>query len=175
MFERIISLEIEHAYMELKAILLKKKCVVLCEESPKYVSVKQGSLHGVSPKSAKKVISYSLFPIDSGTRIVSVSSLSSDWANLTLYGSLFAAFVAAVFWWISSEIETYLTTQISGYWTWLAEAYGYPNFQRTLFMVNVTRALAIIIVATIILEILIVVYVYRGIDTFSEEVLRMLP
>jgi hypothetical protein len=169
--ERISSLKIESAYSEVKTLLLEKGCKIVSEEPPKHILIRHGSLWGISPKYAKKIVSYNIFPYKSGTKIVSYSSISPDWANMTLWGNIIAGVVAAVFWWIASDISNYLAIGKSGYWTWLAEAFGYPLAQRTFFMINLTKSLSIILVITILLEILDVFMVYRKIDTFAEETL----
>ena len=174
LLERSVDLEIEEAYSELKTILLKRGCKIVSEEPPNHVSIEHGSLRGVSPRSAKKVVSYHTFPRESGTRIVSCSSVSSDWANLTLWGNIIAGVVAAVFWWIATDIAALVTDGASGYWTWLAAAFGYPDVQYTFFMVNLTKALSIVLVVAILLEILDVIVVYRRIDTFAKETLEKL-
>jgi hypothetical protein len=171
LLERSISLEIEKTYTKLKTILLERGCKILSEEPPKRISVKHGSLRGVSSQRAKKVVSYHAFPDKSGTRIVSHSSVSSDWVNLTLWGNITAGLLAAVFWWIAADIDALLVEGISGYWTWLAGAFGYPDVQYTSLMINVTKALSIALVVTIILEILDVFIVYRNINTFALETL----
>ena len=171
LLERSVGLETEKAYSELRGILLEKGCKIVSEEPPKRVSIEHGSLRGVSPKSAKKVVSYEFSPDKSGTRIVSYSSVSSDWANLTLWGNVLAGVVAALFWWIAADIDALLVDGTSGYWTWLARAFGYPDVQYAFFMVNVTKALSIVLVVTILLEILDVFIVYRGIDSFAAETL----
>jgi len=174
MLERFVDLEIERAYSELRNRLLEKSCRIVSEEPPKHISVEQGSLRGVSPKSAKKVIVYQFHPQESGTRINSCSSISSDWANLTLWGNIAAGVVAAVFWWIASDIWVLATDGTYGYWTWLAGAFGYPNVQYTFFMMNVTKALSIVLFVTIVLEILDVFIVHRKIDAFAKETLNEL-
>jgi hypothetical protein len=174
LIERITSLKVESAYSEVKTLLLEKGCKTVSEEPPKHILIRYGSLWGISPKYAKKIVSYHIFPYKSGTKIVSYSSISPDWANLTLWGNIIASVVAAVFWWIASDISNYLASGNSGYWTWLAEAFGYPHAQRTFFMINLTKALSIILVITIILEILDVFIVYRKIDTFAEETVNEL-
>ncbi len=155
----------------MKSILIKKGCKIVSEDAPEHILVKHGSLRGVSPKSAKKEIKYELLPDGKGTKIKSCSSISSDWAKLTLWGSVMAAVVAVVFWWIASDITTLLEYGTTGYWTWLARAFGYPNIPYTLFMLNVTRALSIVLVVTIIFEIIDGFFVYRKIDSFAAETL----
>ena len=171
MLERAIGLEIEKGYSELRTILLEKGGRIVAEEPPKIISIQYGSLRGISPKGAKKIVSYQFFPNKSGTRIISRSSISSDWANLTLWGNIIAGIVAAVFWWIATDMENFVVNGISGYWTGLARAFGYPAVQHVFFMINVMRALSIVLVVTIILEILDVFIVYNKINSFAEETL----
>ena len=168
---RNVSTEIEGTYSELKEVLLEKDCKVVSEEPPKHILVRHGSLRGVSPRNAKKVVDYRIFPHNSGSKIVFQSSISSDWANLTLWGNVAAGFLAAMFWWIASDIADLLSDGKSGYWTFLARAFGYPNVQYADIMVNVTKALSIVLVVTIVLEILDVLIVYRKINNFAEETL----
>lgn len=171
MHERICRLKNKNAYSEVRTILLEKGCKILSEEPPKQILIRHGSLRGVSPKKAKKIISYHIFPHKSGTKVVSYSSISPDWANLTLWGNIIAGVVAALFWWIASDVTNYLATGKSGYWTWLAGVFGYPNTQQVFFMINVTKVLSIVLVVTIFLEILDVFIVYHKIDAFSREIL----
>ena len=174
LLERIVSLEKEEAYSELKTILLEKGCKIVSEEPPKHISVKHGSLRGVSPISAKKLVSYHIFSHESGTRIVTYSSISSDWVSLTFGGSMIAGFVAAMFWWIAYDISSLVINGEHRFWTWLARAFGYPDLQYTFFMINVIKLLAIVLVATIIFEVLDFSIVYRKINTFAEETLDLL-
>ena len=171
MLKRSIESESKKAYLELKTILLERGCKIVSEDPPERISIQHGSLHGVSPKNAKKIVSFKMLPIKLGTKIESCSALSSDWLNLTIAGNIIAGFVAAIFWWIASDIAALLSTGNPGYWTWLAGAFGYPDVQYTLFMINVTKALSIVLIVTIILEILDVFIVYRGINTFAKETL----
>ena len=174
MSTRNVSTEVKSTYSELRGILLDKGCKIISEESPKHIVVSHGSLRGVSPRNAKKVVDYRISPHNSGTRIVSQSSVSSDWANLTLWGNVAAAVVAAIFWWIASDITNLVVDGKSGYWSWLARAFGYPNIQYAFFMVDITKALSVVLLVTIILEILDVFIVYRKISTFAEMTLSEL-
>jgi len=174
LLERSVDLEIEKAYSKLRTILLERGCRIVSEEPPKQVSIEHGSLRGVSPRSAKKVVSFHNSPHESGTRIASTSSVSSDWANLTLWGNIIAGIVAMIFWWIAADIAALVVDGKSGYWTWLAGAFGYPDVPYTFFMINLTKVLSIFLVAVILLEILDVFIVYRGIDTFAAETLEEL-
>jgi hypothetical protein len=166
--------EIESTYSELKALLLEKDCKIVSEEPPEHILVCHGSLRGVSPRSAKKIVDFQIRQHNSGSRMVTQSSVSSDWANLTLWGNVAAGIVAAIFWWIASDITMLLVNGKIGYWAFLAEAFGFPNIQYAFFMIDITRALSVVLVITIILEILDVFIVYKKINTFAEEILRPL-
>jgi len=91
---------------------------------------------------------------------------------LTLWGNIIAGIVAALFWWIATDIASLVVNGATGYWTWLAGTFGYPDIRYTFFMIDVTKALSIVLVITILLEILDVFIVYRKIDTFAAETLR---
>jgi hypothetical protein len=173
--ERTVSLEVEKAYAELKAHLLEKNCKITAEEAPAFISVKQGSLWGISPATAKKTVTYRLAPVDSGTRITCSCSLASDWKNLTVIGTALAVVVAALCWWIATDLDAVITTQQSSYWSWLVTVDGgYIDFQTAQMLAGVTRMLAVFLVIIIIVEAVVAVYAYFRINVFAEETLREL-
>ena len=174
MFEKVVGLEIEKVYTELKDYLLKSNCKILSEEPPIFISVKHGSIWSVSPRNAKKTVNYRLFPLDSGTRIDSSSSLVSDWKNLSIIGSVLSAIVAVLCLWIAIDLDAYITTQKPSNWSWLMGAYGYAGFQRALALANLTKILAVFLAITLALEILVAVYVSVRINAFAEESLSTL-
>jgi hypothetical protein len=174
LFEKTVSLEIEKAYAELKALLLERGCKIVAEEPPKYILVKQGSLWGISPRSAKKVVSCRLFPQGSGTRVACSSSLASDWRNLTIIGSILSVIVAILCWWIAMDLEAYMITQKPSYWSWIATVDGYTDFQMAQTFVSLTQMLAAFLAITLALEIIVAVYVHFKINEFAEESLNSL-
>ena len=174
MVEKIVSLEIEKAYEELKSLLLKKGGRIMAEEPPARISVKQGSVWGISPTSAKKVMIYSLSPVASGTRISCSSSLASDWKNLTIIGSALSVIVAGLCWWIAIDLEAFTVTQTPSYWSWLATSDGYANFQLVQAFAGLTRVLAVFLVIMMVLEVAIVVYVRSRINEFAQDTLNLL-
>ena len=115
LLERNVKLEIHEAYENLKAVLLQKGCKVIAEEPPTFISVRQGSLWGISPRTSKKVVSCRLSPKDSETRIVVSSSLSSDWKKLTIIGSALSIIVASFCWWIAADLEGFEASQQASY------------------------------------------------------------
>ncbi len=167
-------LPIEQAYTELKNSLLKNKCKIVEEKPVKYIQIKQGSLNGVLPKSAKKTVKFNLSSEGAGTKITSSTEIASDWTNMTIFGNILAAVMAGILLWIASDMQNYLETAKAGYWSWLAPGYGYPNFSNTLFMINMTRALAAFLVVAVIVEIIIVTYVYPRKNVFAEITLKNL-
>jgi hypothetical protein len=112
LFERIVSLEVQKAHEELRNLLLKTKCKIVAEEPLKDITVEQGSLWGVSPKGVKK-ISFNFLPHNSGTRIVSISSLTSDWINISILSYGIIGISALVLGWITIDVEASIVARRS--------------------------------------------------------------
>jgi hypothetical protein len=172
--ERTVSLEIEKAYADLKAVLLEKNCRVIAEEAPVLISVRQGSLWGISPLTAKKNVNYRLDAVESGTRITCASSLAADWKNLTAIGSALSVVVVALCLWMSMDLDALVATQQPSYWSWIATVDGYIDVQTAEMFAGLTRMLAVFLAIILIAEVVIVVYVQSKINTFAEETLNML-
>ena len=170
--EKTTSVPIEQAYSQLRSIIINNKCKITSENPPQYIQVKQGSLNGMQPKNAKKLIEFHLSPEGTGTRIKSSTKIASDWTNLAIFGSVAAAFMTGILLWIAADMQNYVETAKPGFWTWLSKAYGYPDLQKTYFIIEFTRALAVFLIAAIAVEVLIVAYVYPRKDTFAQEILR---
>ena len=168
MLKRTVSLEIDEAYEDLKAVLLEKDCKVISEEPPKQISVKQGSLWGISPRTAKKTIDVNFEPVDSGTQVTFSSRLGSDWKNLTIVGCALAAVLVCLCLWITFDLEAFMVTQKPSFWSWLATVNGSVDFHVGQAIVNLTKSLAVFLSVIILLEIAIVIYVHARIDRFAE-------
>jgi hypothetical protein len=173
--EKITSLSIEQAYSRLKAILLKNNCKIVEENPPELITVKQGTLNGILPRSAKKVVRFHLFVETEGTKVVSDTKIADDWKYLTLFGSVFASVLVGVFVWVAMDMEKFLETAQSSYWTWLSQAFGYPDLYKTLFTINVFKVAAIFLFGTIIFEFVDVLYVYPRKEVFAHGMLEDLP
>jgi hypothetical protein len=172
--EKIVSLEIEDAYAKLKEVLLKKGCKIGAEEPPMSISVGQGSLWGMTPRTAKKHVSYRLIPHNSGTRITASSSLASDWKNLTIIGSALAVLLAGLCWWIAVDLETFMATQKPSSWSWVATVDSYADLQLAQMLANLGKVLAVFLVVVIALEVAIALYAHFRINSFAEETLSSL-
>jgi hypothetical protein len=172
--ERTVGLEIEKAHAELKALLLKRGCRITAEELPVLISVKQGSLWGISPRTAKKVVNYRLAPAASGTRITSSSSLASDWKNLTIIGTALAVVVTSLCVWIATDLDAFMITQQPSYWSWIATVNGYIDSQTAQMFASLTRMLTIFLAIIIAIEAVVAVYAHFRINAFAEETLNAL-
>jgi hypothetical protein len=168
LIERTVNIGIDKAYADLKAVLLEKGCKIISEEPQKQILVKQGSIWGMSPRTAKKIVEVNFAPVDSGTQVTCSSRLSSDWKNLTVVGCALAAVLVGLCLWITFDLDGFLVTQKPSFWSWLVTINGSVDFQVGQAFVNLTRALAVFLSVIIVLEIVIVVYVHTGIDRFAK-------
>jgi hypothetical protein len=172
--ERTVSIKIEEAYADLKAALVEKGCKVLSEEPPRQILVKQGSLWGMSPKTAKKTVDINLASVDSGTRVTCSSKLASDWKNITAVGCALAFVLVGVCLWMATDLGAFMVTHEPSFWSWLVTVEGNVDLQAGQTLVNLTWGLAVFLSVVILLEIAIVVYVHSKINTFAEETLNQI-
>jgi hypothetical protein len=168
--ERTVSLKIEEVYTNLRATLLENGCKVLSEQSPKQISVKHGSLWGITPKTAKKTLNINLETIDSGTRVTYSSKLASDWKNITVVGCILAAVLVGVCVWIASDLSAFMVTAEPSFWSWILG--NTAALQAGQAFVNLSRGLAVFLLIIILLETAIFAYVHSKIDTFAQETLH---
>lgn len=174
MLERTVGLKIEETYPKLKAALTAKGCKVISEKTPNQICFKQGSLWGVSPKTAKKTITVDLEPVDGGTRVKCSSKLASDWKNITLIGCAFALVLVGLCVWMANDLATFMVSHQTSFWSWLVAVGGNVDLVAAQAFVNLTWGLAIFLSVIIFLEGAIVVYVRSKIDAFTEDALNQL-
>ena len=172
MFERKISQSVEQTYASLEKILVAHKCKINAREPPRYIQVTQGSLIGISPMTAKKVVSFSLSADGSQTKVESCSEIASDWKNLTLYGNVITALVIGVFQWITLDMNNYINSAKPGFWAWIAQIFETPSMEAAVLVSNLIQALALFLILVIIFEIIIVIYVYPRKNAFTQHVLE---
>lgn len=127
---------------------------------------------GILPMSAKKVVTFNLFTDGSETKIASSSQIDSDWKKLTLYGNVITAFVIGIFVWMTLDLKSYIETANSNFWAWLAQLYDSYDAWGAFFIISVIQALAMFLALVIVIEILIVIYVYPRKNVFSQQVLE---
>ena len=169
-----MNLEIREAYENLKAALLQEGGKIVAKEPTTSISFNQGSLWGVSPRTAKKVVRYRFYSEVSRTRIVVSSSLSQDWKNLTIIGCVISVVIAALCWWISIDLERFIGNWQPSSWSWIVATVDYTNLELAQAYVGLTRGLAVFLVVVIFVEVGIYVYAKSRIDSFAEDTLRLL-
>jgi len=170
--ERTVSLEIDNAYAALKTAFTAKGCKVISEQSPNKILMKQGSLWGISPTSAKKKIQLNLESVNSDTKVTFSSSLSSDWKNVTLIGCVLAAVLVGLCLWMAFDLNAFLITRKPSFWSWLVTVNGNVDLQVGQAFVNLAKALAAFLSVIILLEVAITVYVHSRIERFTEDTLN---
>ncbi len=174
MLERTVNLKIEEAYPKLKAVLVEKGCRVLSEEPPRQICFKQGSLWGISPKTAKKTVNANFEPVDDGTRISCSSRLASDWKNITLIGCALAIVLVGLCVWMATDLTTFMATRVPSFWSCLIAVGSNVDLVAGQVFVNLTWGLAFFLSVVILLEAAIVVYVHSKIDAFVKGALNQL-
>jgi hypothetical protein len=174
LLERTVSLEIDKAYAALKEAFLKKGFKIISEEQPKKILARQGSLWGMSPLTAKKLVEVDFAPADPGTKVTCSSRMSTDWKNLTLVGCAVAAIMVGLCLWMTFDLSAFLATGKASFWSWLVTVNGNVDLQVGQGFVNLTKALAVFLSVIILLEIVILLYVHAGINKLAEETLNSL-
>jgi hypothetical protein len=172
LFEIFTPTPIDQAFKGLKKILLGSNYTIISEKTHTYICVTQGSLRGILPLSAKKVVSFFLTSDRKGTKISSSSQISDDWKNLALYGSIITVALIGIFSWITIDMNSYIETARPNFWAWLVQIYGPQGSWGAIFLIELIQSLAIFLVFTILFEILIVIYVYPRKNAFSRQVLE---
>lgn len=160
MLERTVDLEIDNAYSAVKTALTNKGCKVISEQSPNIIFLKQGSLWGISPGSAKKKIHVNLESINSKTKVTFSSRLSSDWKNVTLIGCVLAVVLVGLCLWMAFDLNSFIVTRTPSFWSWLVTVNGNVDLQVGQAFVNLAKILAAFLSVIILLEIGITVYVH---------------
>jgi hypothetical protein len=171
LLKRTFNLEIGKAYAEVKATLVSKGCKVVSEDAPKHLLVRQGSLWGMLPETAKKTVDVTLVNINSNTQVTASSRISSDWKNITIIGCVLSAVLAGLCLWMSLDLTSFLGSGKASFWSWLASVKGNVDVAVAQTFVNLTKSLAVFLSVVIVLEIAVAAYAYRGIDRFAQETL----
>lgn len=169
-----VNYAIDDAYSKLKATLEEKGCITVSETPPERLMVKQGSLWGVMPKSAKKTLTCNLKPQGTGTQITCGSKLSRDWLYLTVIGTALSVVVVGLCLWISTDLSTFLQTTRFSTWSWIASVGSRIDYATGDSFVNFTRLLAFFLSAIIAFEIVVTLYTHSRIDNFAKEALQNL-
>lgn len=170
--ERTVNLEIKEARPIVKDSFIAKGCKVLHEEPHKQIKLRQGSLWGITPKSAKKTITITLEPKGSQTRISASSKLASDWKNITIVGCIFALALAVLCGWMATDLANFSVMHTPSFWSWITTFGGNVNLQATQSLINLAWSLTVFLSAVVLLEIAIASYAHIKLNITAEESLN---
>lgn len=174
--EAYLNTEITRAFNKLKLLLTQNECKIISEKPPTAIKVIHGSVWGMSPKTAKKEITFELQKDITKTHVVSISHLTRDYLNLTITGYVFSAVLMLICLWIGFDLQSYASNG-AGFWGWLAWTNGpYGHFDPSIaaVLIKLSLGLAAFLVGTIAVETIIVVKVQAEIHIFAEEIIRAL-
>jgi hypothetical protein len=175
LLEKTVNLEADKTYANLKMVLLEKGCKTKSEQPFKRLLVKQGSLWGMAPKTAKKNMEFTLTQANLATQVTCKSSMSRDWKNITLIGCVLSTVLVGFCGWMAFDLTAFMASGKASFWSWLVNVNGSPDVQVGHSFVNLTLALAVFLSLIILFEVADVVYVQGRIDRFAEETLNSMP
>jgi len=170
-------MDISKAYEELKRLLRENKCRIVEEEPPSKIIVEHGSAFGFSPTSIEKVITFYLMPVDSKTRIIAETSLTSDYKLGGIFGvvlyilllviiGLFVSLVQALLELVMPLVERF-ESHIPPYV--MAELRSHVDMVNNMFSI-----LVFIAIIGIVIGVIWGIYVYWKRDSFAENILKLL-
>lgn len=168
--QTIVNLPIEDAYAKVKAALEQRGAVVVSNKAPHSLMAKQGSLWGLSPKTAKKTIHLTLEQQSNQTTITYNTKLASDWKNITIIGCILSAILTAFCIWVALDLSQFMVDGNPSFWGWLISSRDTVKFQAGEAFVNLSWGLAVFLIIVIALEAAIYVYAARHIEVLAKEV-----
>jgi hypothetical protein len=157
------------SYTKVKAALAQRGAVIVSEEPPNGLVARQGSLWGLSPKTAKKTIHMTLERQGNQTAITYNSKLASDWKNITIIGCILAAILTAFCIWVAFDLSQFMVDGNPSFWGWVITSGDYVKLQAGEAFVNLSWGLAVFLIIVIALEAAIYVYVSRHIEVFAKD------
>ena len=172
MNERIVNLKINEVFGKLKKLIILKGYSILNEESPSILTIKQGSIWGISPRTAKKIIKFNLQPLKSETKIFFSSKLAPKWKNLTLVGYVLSSFLILLSLWINIDLEISLLHRTPSFWSWIATYSNTINFSILQSFSFLAKLLFFFLIVILFFESIIVIYSYLNLNLIAEETLN---
>jgi hypothetical protein len=164
---KIVSMDVSKAYEELKKILREFKCKIVEEESPNKIVVEHGSAFAYSPMNAEKIVTFILTHVDSKTRIVAATQLTSDYKQFIILSKVFGFLAFLILYGVRfGVVDTLinLAKRLAGYVP--------PDIEAMVEMLNVLLFIAI---AMIVIDTIWDIYIYWKRNSFAENVLKLLP
>jgi hypothetical protein len=167
-----VNLPIEDAHAKVKAALAERGAIVVSEDAPRGLVTRQGSLWGLSPKTAKKTIHVTLEQQCNQTAITYNSKLAADWKNITIIGCILAAILTAFCIWVASDLSRFMVDCNPGFWSWIITSGDTVKFQAGEAFVNLSWGLAVFLIIVIALEAAIYVYAQRHLEVYAKEAIE---
>jgi len=172
MNERIVNLKINEVFGKLKQLIILKGYAILNEESPSILTIKQGSIWGMTPRTAKKIVTFNLQSVKSGTSIKYSSKLAPKWKNLTMVGYLSSSFLILLSFWITIDLELSLLNRAPSFWSWIATYANTINFSALQSFSFLSKLLFFFLIVILLIESIIVIYSYLKVNLIAEETLN---
>jgi hypothetical protein len=173
--EKLVSLNVERSYEELRRILLANECKIIAEDPPRSITVKHGSFWAWTPRDVKKKVRFILIPQDSNTKITAITSLASDYIALSILTFILMITIIPVGVWIVIDVENWVMEERSTFWGWLAEnLLGFTGYKKMLMLISIAKILLAITAILLLVSLISDIYIYVKRESFSEEILKML-
>jgi len=172
MNERIVNLKINEVFGKLKQLIILKGYSILNEESPSILTIKQGSIWGMTPRTAKKIVTFNLQPLKSETSIKFSSKLAPKWKNLTIAGYVLSSFLILLSLWITIDLELSLLNRAPSFWSWIATYANIINFSALQSFSFLSKLLFFFLIVILLIESIIVIYSYLKVNLIAEETLN---
>jgi hypothetical protein len=170
--ERIVNLKPNEIYSKMKQFILDRNYQIIVDNPPANLSIKQGSIWGILPRTAKKIINYSFSSTQSETQIRFSSSFAPEWKNLTIMGYVFSFFLVGLSFWINADLEHYILTGNSGFWSWIATSVNASGFSSAQSFSDLARILVLFLILVLIVETFLVFYSRFKINDVANEILN---
>jgi len=170
--ERIVNSKTNDIYFKMRQFFLDRNYQIIADNPPSNLSIKQGSIWGILPRTAKKIINYSFSSFQSETQIRFSSSFAPEWKTLTILGYVFSFFLVGLSFWISTDLEHYILTGNSGFWSWIATSANTSGFSSAQSFSDLARILALFLILVLIVETFLVLYSRFKINDVANEILN---
>jgi len=172
---KIVSMDVSKAYEELKKILREFKCKIVEEEPPNKIVVEHGSAFAYSPMNAEKIVTFILTHVDSKTRIIATTQLTSDYKQYVI----FTIVLGIIFLILIMALRYAIVDELIGTLMYLAERYAGSIPARVRAEVETLNAyfnvISFIVIAIIVIDAIWKIYVYWKRNSFAENILKLLP
>jgi uncharacterized protein YneF (UPF0154 family) len=189
---KIVSMDVSRAYEELKKLLRETKCRIVEEEPPNKIVVEHGSILAFSPINVEKVVTFTLTPVDSTTRIVATTSITSDYKNIVIFNFVVAAIIS-ILWILGFLLVSGLNTTLDLVERLLQDALqNLPPYTEASIRIQLETTLArlradiefinavfnaylFFVIIMMVVGAVLDIYIYWKRNSFAEKILKLMP